>query len=167
MNFDRIIEQAIRAAQEEGKFANLRGHGQPLRLDDNPFEDPAEQMSHHLLKQHGFRPDWLETDVAIRAGLDQARQALARARDWRTAELAALGQRAGHQALETRNWVAHEWAKAQARFRAEVGELNKAIFNLNLKVPQDRLQRHRIDVEKELAQVLAAGAGKPLGGGPK
>lgn len=160
MDFDRIVEQAIRAAQEEGKFANLRGHGQRLNLDDNPFEDPAAQMAHHLLKQQGFRPDWLEADVAIRDGLARARQALARARDWRAAEVQALGERSDHRALELRQWVAHEWAQAQARFRTELGELNKAIFSLNLKVPHDRLQRHRIEVEKELQQIMAAGQGK-------
>ena len=43
MDFQRVIEEQLRKAREEGKFDHLRGHGQPLRLDENPFEDPTWQ----------------------------------------------------------------------------------------------------------------------------
>ena len=53
MNFDRVIEEQLRKAREDGKFDNLRGHGQPLPNDDNPFEDPAWQMANDVLKKNG------------------------------------------------------------------------------------------------------------------
>lgn len=154
MNFDRVIEEQLRKAREEGKFDNLRGHGQPLRLDENPFEDPAWQLANELLKKHGFRPDWLEEDVAIREQLAAAQLALVRSRDWRAAELRALGQRRDKAAIERRTLVEYEWRLAQERFRTRLGELNKAIFNYNLKAPSTRLQRLTLDVEAELVKLL-------------
>src|SRR5215207_2135723 len=150
MDFDRVIEAQIRKAQEEGKFDNLRGHGEPLRLDDNPFEDPAWQLANDLLKKNDLRPVWLEDDVSIRDQVAQARLAVLRARDWRVTELAALAGKNDAASIERRLRVADEWEHAQARFRTRLGEINKQIFNLNLKVPNTRLQRLKLDVEAEL-----------------
>jgi DnaJ family protein C protein 28 len=154
MNFDRVIEEQLRKAREEGKFDNLRGHGQPLRLDENPFEDPAWQMANDLLKQHGFRPEWLEEDVAIREQLAGAQLALVRSRDWRAAELQTLAERRDPAAIERRALVEYEWRLAQDRFRTRLAELNKAIFNYNLKAPSTRLQRLKLDIEAELSKLL-------------
>ncbi len=35
-NFDRIVEEKIRAAMEAGAFNNLPGKGKPLNLEENP-----------------------------------------------------------------------------------------------------------------------------------
>jgi hypothetical protein len=154
VNFDRVVEEQLRLAREEGKFDNLRGHGRPLSLDDNPFEDPTWQLANEMLKKNGFRPEWLEEDVALREQLAQARQALVRSRDWRAGELAALAGRGDAAALERRCQVEDEWQRAQVRFRTRLAELNKLIFNLNLKVPSARLQRLKLDVDDELARLI-------------
>jgi len=156
MNWDRIIEQKIREAREEGKFDNLRGHGRPLNLDDNPFEDPAWQTANHLLKENGFRPDWLEDDVALREKLALARAALARTRGWRGAELDALGARKDPEAIHQRALVADEWNRAVERFRESIAQINAGIANLNLKVPHVRFQRMKLIVDDELQRVLQA-----------
>src|SRR5688572_9356461 len=109
MDFDRIIEKLIRKAQEEGKFDNLRGKGQPLNLEDNPFEDPAAALANRMLKDNDFRPAWLEEDLSVRQELRDARRALVRARDWRAGQLAALAGRQEAAAIQQRLLVAHEW----------------------------------------------------------
>jgi hypothetical protein len=154
MDFQRIVEEQLRQAREEGKFDNLPGHGQPLNLDENPFEDPAWQMANDMLKKNGFRPVWLEEDVAIRVELDEARQALVRSRDWRSAQLQALGERGDAAAIEQRGLAANEWRLAQDRFRLKLRAINKAIFNYNLKAPSTLLQRLNLDVEAELNKLL-------------
>ena len=154
MDVQRIVEEQLRKAREDGKFDHLRGHGQPLRLDENPFEDPAWQMANDMLKKNGFRPEWLEEDLAMRAELEDARQALVRSRNWRAAELQAVGDRREAQAIERRVMVENEWRLAQERFRARLSALNKAIFNYNLKVPSTRLQRLNLDIEAELQKLL-------------
>ena len=154
MNWDRIIEQKIREAQEEGKFDNLSGKGRPLNLDENPFEDPAWQMANALLKEQGFRPDWLEDDVMLREKLAQVRAALARTRDWRAEQLAALGARDDPEARRQRAWVASEWERAVERFRENIAQINAGIANLNLKVPHERFQRMKLAVEDELRKIV-------------
>src|ERR1051325_4181459 len=109
MNLDGVIEQIIRKAQAEGKFDNLRGKGQPIHWEDNPFEDPAWEMGHHLLKENGFRPDWLEEGFELREKLAQGRKALARTHAWRAEELQRLGAREDAQAKHQRLLIADEW----------------------------------------------------------
>jgi DnaJ homolog subfamily C member 28 len=154
VDFGRLIEEQLRKAREEGKFDNLRGHGQPLNLDENPFEDRTWQMANEMLKRNGFRPEWLEDDIAIREQLAQAQRALIRSREWRTRELAGLAGRSDARAIEQRHWVEQEWRLAQERFRAQLAELNKVIFNFNLKAPSTRFQRVKLDVEAELAKLV-------------
>lgn len=154
MNYDRLIEEQLRQAREAGKFDNLRGYGQPLKLDKNPFEDPTRRLANDMLKRNGFRPEWLEDEVAIREQLAAAQQALRRSHTWRQAELAALEGRREARALEQRHWVAQEWTLAQGRFRARLADLNRAIFSLNLKAPSTRFQRAKLDVEAELAKLV-------------
>lgn len=154
MNFDRLIEEQLRKAREDGKFDNLRGHGRPLDLNENPFEDPTWQMANDMLKRNGFRPEWLEDEVAIREQLAAAQTALRRSHSWRQTELAALEGRHDARAIEQRHWVAREWALAQDRFRARLADLNKAIFSLNLKAPSTRFQRTKLDIDAELAKLV-------------
>ena len=154
MNWDRIIEQKIREAQEEGKFDNLSGKGRPLNLDENPFEDPAWRMANDLLKEQGFRPDWLEEDVTLREKLAQTRTGLARTRDWRAEQLAALGARDDPEAIRRRAWIASGWERAVERFRESLAQINAGIANLNLKVPHERFQRMKLIVEDELRKIV-------------
>ena len=154
MNWGRVIEQKIREAQEEGKFDNLSGKGRPLNLDENPFEDPAWRMANDLLKEQGFRPGWLEDDVTLREKLAQTRTALARTRDWRAEQLAALGARDDPGAIRQRAWIASEWDRAVERFRESLAQINTGIANLNLKVPHERFQRMKLIVEDELRKIV-------------
>jgi DnaJ family protein C protein 28 len=154
MNFDRIIEQLIRDAQAQGKFDNLPGRGKPLDLNDDPNESGEMWAANRLVKKHGFRPDWLEEDVALRERLETARQALRRSRDWRHQQLSALGSRADVDARQHQAWVADEWARAQAQFRDTLAQINKSIVTLNLKMPLERLQWRKLDVEAELQKAL-------------
>lgn len=154
MRWDRIIEQKIREAQEQGKFNDLRGKGQPLNLDENPYEDPAWQAANQLLKENGFRPEWLEEDVTLREKLARARLALARTRDWRISQLETLGARADVAAQEQRAFVQAEWLRALAQFRETLAEVNKGIARLNLMVPHTRFQRLKLDVDAEAQKII-------------
>jgi len=50
---------------EEGAFDRLDGVGEPLDLQDNPFEDPSLRMAHRLLRNNGFAPAWIEESREI------------------------------------------------------------------------------------------------------
>lgn len=156
MNWDRIIEEKIREAQAEGKFNNLPGAGRPLNLDDDPFEDPDWAAANRLLKNSGFRPDWLEEDVELRQKLTQARRLLKQTWQWRREQLGLLGERNDTEAILQRNYIEAEWTRAQARFREGLAEVNQGVASLNLKVPTDRLHRRIVDVDAELRKITAA-----------
>jgi hypothetical protein len=62
-----IAERKIREAMEEGAFEHLDGTGEPLDLNENPFEDPAQRMAHRILRNNGFAPAWIEEGRDIEA----------------------------------------------------------------------------------------------------
>jgi hypothetical protein len=62
-----IAERKIREAMEDGAFEHLDGTGEPLDLNENPFEDPAQRMAHRILRNNGFAPAWIEKGRDIEA----------------------------------------------------------------------------------------------------
>jgi hypothetical protein len=60
-----IAERKIREAIDEGAFDHLDGTGEPLDLEENPYEDPALRMAHRILRNNGFAPDWIEEGKEI------------------------------------------------------------------------------------------------------
>ncbi len=150
--FDHIVEKLLRDAQANGKFDNLTGRGRPLKLDQED-EASEEWAANHLLKNQNLRPDWLEEDLAIRAELEQARQALQRTHRWRSEQLAALGTGNEADTLRAREWVEAEWRRAQREFREALEQLNQRIRTLNLKVPLERFQRRLLAPDAELKRL--------------
>lgn len=158
--FDRIVEKRLRDAQAEGKFDNLSGRGRPLKLDQED-ENSEEWAAHHLLRNQALRPDWLEEDLAIRAEIEQARQAVRRSQRWRNERLTAIGTGGDAEVIREREWVEAEWSRARREFRETLEQLNRRIRTLNLKVPLERFQRRLLEPEAELKQ-LAQEAACPL-----
>ena len=68
-----VAERKIREAMEEGAFDRLEGAGQPLDLDENPYEDPSLRMAHRLLKNNGFAPAWILEGKEIEQDLRRLR----------------------------------------------------------------------------------------------
>ena len=54
MNFDKLVEEKIRQAQERGEFDNLPGKGKPIDLTAY-FETPEDiRLAQSVLKNGGF-----------------------------------------------------------------------------------------------------------------
>jgi DnaJ family protein C protein 28 len=62
-----IADRKIQEAMREGAFEHLDGVGEPLDLNENPFEDPAQRMAHRILRNNGFAPAWIEESRDIDA----------------------------------------------------------------------------------------------------
>ncbi|RMF32685.1 MAG: DUF1992 domain-containing protein [Chloroflexi bacterium] len=146
-----LVEERIREAQEAGLFDNLPGAGRPIRWEDESMVEPDWRLAFRLLRQHGFAPDWIEMDKAIRRGIEQARQSLRRSWRWRQERLPNVPP-------EERVLVEAEWHRALAAFARTIEELNAQIETFNLKVPIARLQRPRLRLEEELARLEAEDA---------
>jgi hypothetical protein len=81
--WDRLIEERIKAAQEQGHFSNLPGQGRPLPRDDEASSE--YWAAHRVLRKNGLLPEWLqlrkeiwEERKVVRAALDEYRAAAAR-----------------------------------------------------------------------------------------
>jgi DnaJ family protein C protein 28 len=139
-------EEQIRKAMEEGKFDDLPGQGKPMRLEENPYEDPDWRLANHILQTGGFSPPWLESRREIEGELEAARSNLIRAWNWRNSALA------GNQSPV---YVEAEWARAQTSFREKMSVLNKRIFDYNLQAPSDRFQILAVKIDLELERLTS------------
>jgi hypothetical protein len=70
---DRLAEQRIREAQQQGAFDDLPGTGQPLHLDDDSAVPPELRSAYRLLKNAGYLPPELQ----LRREIADAEQLLA------------------------------------------------------------------------------------------
>jgi DnaJ family protein C protein 28 len=64
-NFDALIDQHIRAAEEAGQFDNLSGAGKPLDLDDDDRVPEELRAGFRMLKNAGYAPPWIELQKSI------------------------------------------------------------------------------------------------------
>jgi Domain of unknown function (DUF1992) len=107
-----IAERKIVEAQEEGKFENLRGRGQPLDLREDPFEDPAMRLAHQLLRHNGVSLPWIEE------------------RKWLERECLALRTQQARVAKRDR--------RVESSLGERMAQLNGLITEYNLKAPSPR-----------------------------
>ncbi len=138
--WESITERQIREAMEAGEFDNLPFAGQPIPIDDDGSE---MALAHHLLKQAGYAPGWVATDVEIRVLLARREAIFERVR------------RAGPPVRE-RDTMA---------LTSLVGEINALVLRLEHEAPTTRQHRRRLDVAGELAALRAAAEGEDRLGG--
>ncbi|HTP35827.1 MAG TPA: DUF1992 domain-containing protein [Candidatus Acidoferrales bacterium] len=55
-----VAERKIQEAMNDGAFDRLDGAGQPISLEENPYEDAGQRMAHRILRNNGFAPAWIE-----------------------------------------------------------------------------------------------------------
>ena len=143
-NRKRGIDEIIQNAIKDGAFDQLPGQGKPLDWDQHsPVEDDW-QLAHHLLKENGFPPEFIETRQSIESDLAAARADLKRAFDWKNKAI---------EASEDPEFADGQWAKAKSTFESGVGNLNKKIRDYNLNIPSQSFYRAPIDLLTELAKL--------------
>lgn len=132
-----LIEQRIQEAMANGEFDNLRGRGQPLTFNTNPYLDPAQELAFGLLQNNHMAPDWIERDKEIRRELAAARETLQSA--WQQYQANSSGEAA--------------WEAAVTHFSEALIKLNRKIDHFNLIVPIPSSQRFRLRLEDELRRI--------------
>ena len=78
--FDRIVEDRIQQAQQEGMFDNLRGKGKPLSFDDDSFVPEDLRLTYKILKNSNCFP----VEMQLRKEIFNLRQLLDAAIDEET-----------------------------------------------------------------------------------
>ena len=75
MSFERVAEEKIREAIDQGAFNNLKGMGKPLASQDDDFAG-EDWVGLHVLRQNGFLPEWLELRKQVHADRPKVRAAM-------------------------------------------------------------------------------------------
>jgi len=65
-SWESLVERLIREAQEQGRFDDLPGHGQPLAVADTSAAGDLA-LAYHVLHDAGMAPPWIEADKEVRA----------------------------------------------------------------------------------------------------
>lgn len=131
---ESLTERKLREAIENGEFDNLPGKGEPIDLQENPFEDPDLRVVHRLLRNAGFAPAWIEERKDIDGELAAAQRTLSRSWD--------LFGECAKALSET------EWQRSIKEFREKAAELNQRVRIYNLKAPAAVFHRRQIDPDK-------------------
>lgn len=152
-DWESWVDQQIREAQERGAFDHLPGKGRPLDLTPNPYAQDQE-MAFKILRDAGYAPEWIELDKVIRGKLERSLATLASRWEWREMRLGELDARPGAQTELERQRVEAGWQRAVVVFEAEVGDINREIVELNLKVPGPRFQRSKVDPRREVGRLM-------------
>lgn len=144
-----LVEGQIEKAQKEGKFNSLPGAGQPLNLQENPFEPPELRMMFKILKDNDFAPYWIELGKEIDAALDKL---------WSDVDYFARYTSIFYR--EKRNAQAYKrYEKKRAHFyfesRIRLEEINKKILDYNLHCPTYQVGRANITVDDEMYRVIS------------
>jgi hypothetical protein len=64
--YDKIVEERIREAQENGEFDNLPGRGEPLPLDDSSHIPEDLRIAYKILKNADCLPPEVQEKKEIR-----------------------------------------------------------------------------------------------------
>jgi hypothetical protein len=63
--YDKIVEERIRKAQQQGEFKNLRGSGKPLVFDDDSHIAEELRLAYKILKNADCLPPEVEVKKEI------------------------------------------------------------------------------------------------------
>jgi DnaJ family protein C protein 28 len=117
-----VAERQIKEAMDAGEFDNLPGMGQPLDLDESPFETVQQRVVNRILKNSGAVPEWIQTEKDLRR------------------EIEGLGpcRERGLRAVRfARNAASRERVASRLRgdYRDRLDLINRLIFKLNYIAP--------------------------------
>ena len=121
---------------DEGAFDDLPHQGRRLPLDDDSLAGEWA-MAHHLLRNAGVAPPWIEADKAARERLAELERLIGTAQ-----RLGSIGRQ-----------------RARAELVRIVADANRAITLLNAKAPTDRQHRWPVDLAAELERFDQAADG--------
>ncbi|WP_322796715.1 DUF1992 domain-containing protein [Tepidiforma sp.] len=143
MSLEKAIESQIQEAMATGLFDNLPGAGRPLPLEGN--ENDPNWLGHHLLRNAGVLPRWLDLAREIEHDLRRLQQ------------IDDDHRLLCDHARATGDWEAHRLAIGHARQRYETlaRDIRRRQDRLNLEAPGIRSERPGLWVEYHLERLDA------------
>lgn len=128
LRLERIAEEKIKQAMEEGLFNNLPGMGKPIDWKENPFAPEDWKMAFDILKQNGYKLPWMDKREEIDRLFIKAIQ-------------------------DCQQNLKYQPAMARATFFKQVEAINRIIFDYNLMVPASQFQIRNFDSRAEFLKL--------------
>ncbi|MCA9909124.1 MAG: DUF1992 domain-containing protein, partial [Anaerolineae bacterium] len=124
-----LIDEILGDAFRRGEFDNLPGTGKRLAIEDDldTYVPPEMRMAHRMLKESNMTPDWIAEGKAIEDA--QAKLLRKLQADARLIQGQRFDARRSDTPEQTRAQVEARWRGVQARFRADVANINRRILN--------------------------------------
>lgn len=151
--FERLVEERIQKAMDEGQFRGLPGEGKPIELSDYDFLNPDVWMSNKVLKNAGYLPPWVELAWDIEADEQRLAAVVADYDAWLTRTRAMLLPLSRLERIDRR-------AAADAAFHAYIERyvrlaepLHDKMVNFNVMCPIHRLAKVAIWVDYQVEQL--------------
>jgi hypothetical protein len=124
VSFDRIAEEKIREAIEQGHFNNVKGMGHPLASHHDEYTGD-DWIGLHVLRENGFLPEWLELRKQVH--LERPKVAAAMA-EW-------------ERAIEVTGSALHPLAtRAGQNYRKAAAAVNAKIDLHNIRCPSIHME---------------------------
>lgn len=139
-----MVEEQIRKAREKGAFDNLAGSGQPLNLEENPFEPPELRMVFKILKNNDYAPYWIEIGKDIDAEFDKV---------WQEVERFERYIKVFFSGRQSEKALVRFERKKELLYMEQERRLEKLymrVVDYNLHCPTFREGRANLDVAKEM-----------------
>ncbi|MDX2162668.1 MAG: DUF1992 domain-containing protein [bacterium] len=144
-----LIDELIKEAMEQGKFAHLPGEGKPLNLQEEAHIPEHLRMAHKLLKDNDLAPDWIVEGKELREARERLIKRLRREHrryikaldDAQTAPSPEITRRALHMA----------WDMTKAALRDETEQFNRRALGYNLRIPPGIPHLEMISFGREIA----------------
>lgn len=144
-----LVENQILRAQQEGKFDNLPGAGQPIDLEENPFEPSEMRMAFKILKENDFAPRWIEIGKEV----DNDLQRFWAEVDYFRRYTLMMNDQSPDSPARRRFQRKKENFYYECQLSLE--RISKKILDYNLHSPTYWVGRPNLIIEKEMAQVTA------------
>lgn len=146
------VDEAIRAAEADGAFDNLPGHGKPLTWRNDEAAGDM-RLAFHLLANAGFSPEWIERGKLLRGRVEAIESRVEAFDAWCISERAEL-ERARRTNEASRATLRATAAHQADRIRTEISALNDQIDKYNLVVPVATARIVRVALQERISRAL-------------
>lgn len=147
-----LVDKLLDEARQDGKFDNLPGEGEPLKLDDDPNTPHDMKLAHKILKENDLAPEWMMLGKEVDALRERLLENMRRGAQAYQGALADANRSA--RPYDDRQRAETTWRRAQEAYRLAAAKLNGELLRYNLKVPPGVPQKTLFNLERELAQLI-------------
>lgn len=143
-----LVGSMMKEAMARGEFDHLEGAGQPLNLEENPFDPNNLHMAHKILKDAGYAPYWIELGRDIN---DLKKKFNREVEDFKKYTQIVFSEKRSGMAIRR---YKQKRNKFYEQCRDDLKEISRKILDYNLHCPVSWLGRSNFDINDEMSSII-------------